>query len=100
MDSFLDGNQFVNVRLIHTLDKICRMELGAFVRKLEAEFEELEPGTLSASTNYRQLSTWSSMHALIVIAFVDAEFDIVLKPEELRQTQTVEDLYNLVMRQR
>ncbi len=72
--------------------------IDKFTTKLEAEFEELTPGTLTPDTEYRKLETWSSMHALVVIAFIDAEYDILLKPEEMRSTQTIRDLYNLVNR--
>lgn len=73
--------------------------LDEFVAKLEAEFEELETGTLTPETNYRNLDSWSSMHALIIIAFVDAEFDVLLKPDQLRNAETVADLYNTVKSQ-
>lgn len=73
------------------------MEIQEFTQKLEAEFEDTKPGTLTPDTNYRQLENWTSMHALIVIAFVDANFDILLKGEELRSTNTIRELYNLVL---
>lgn len=72
--------------------------IDKFTTKLEAEFEELTPGTLTPDTEYRKIETWSSMHALVVIAFIDSEYDILLKPEEMRSTQTIRDLYNLVNR--
>jgi acyl carrier protein len=72
--------------------------IEVFTAKLEGEFDELAPGTLKPDTEYRKLETWSSMHALVVIAFIDSEYDILLKPEEMRSTQTIRDLYNLVNR--
>lgn len=73
------------------------MTVEEFTIKLEDEFEDVPKGTLTPTTNYRQLEFWTSMHALIVIAFVDAEFDLLLKGDDLKNTQTISDLYNLVM---
>jgi acyl carrier protein len=67
-----------------------------FVTKLEAEFEELQPGTLKPETEFRKMESWTSMHALIVIAFIDNEYNVLLKPEEMKNTQTIKDLYDIV----
>ncbi len=70
--------------------------LFEFTQQLESEFEDIQPGTLTPVTNYRDIKGWSSMHALIVIAFVDANFDVLLTGADLKQAHTIEDLYNLV----
>lgn len=72
------------------------MTLEEFTRNLESELEEVEPGTLKPDTSYRDLKNWSSMYALIIIAFVDINFSVTLNGADLRATVTVKDLYNLV----
>jgi len=72
------------------------MNIEEFTQKLEAEFEEMEPGTLAPDTVYKSIKGWSSMHALIIIAFVDAEFDTILSGADLKATSTIGDLYNLI----
>lgn len=72
------------------------MDINEFIKKLEAEIDDLPPGTLKPDTDYRKVPQWSSMHALIVIAFVDVNFDITLNGADLRGTHTIADLYNLV----
>jgi acyl carrier protein len=72
------------------------MNLEEFTKNLEKELEEIEPGTLTPDTNYRDLKSWSSMYALIIIAFVDYHFNIQLNGNELKSTETVKDLYELV----
>jgi acyl carrier protein len=67
-----------------------------FTQQLAAEFEDVEPNTLSPETNYRDIKNWSSMYALIIIAFVDANFDVQLNSENLKSTQTIRDLYNVI----
>ena len=72
------------------------MQLADFITKLEAEFDDMPKGTLAPDTDYRSIKGWSSMHALIIIAFVDIHFNITLNGSDLKSTRTVSDLYNLV----
>jgi acyl carrier protein len=67
-----------------------------FTQQLAAEFEDVDPNTISPETNYRDIKNWSSMYALIIIAFVDANFDVQLNADNLKHTQTVKDLYDIV----
>jgi acyl carrier protein len=76
------------------------MDIEEFTRKLETEFEELAPGTINPDTDYRTIKGWSSMHALIIIAFVDINFDITLNGAELKTTKTIRDLYNIIQQKR
>lgn len=72
------------------------MTLHEFTINLEKEFEDLEPGTLTPDTNYRDIKNWSSIYALIVVAFIDLNFDIILNANDLKETNTVKELYELV----
>jgi acyl carrier protein len=72
------------------------ISIEEFTTQLEAELEELTPGTLKPDTVYHEIDNWNSMYALLVIAFVDANFNVMLNAEDLRSTKTVRDLYNLV----
>lgn len=72
------------------------MSIDEFVSKLEKEFDDVPAGTLKASTNYKQMEQWTSMHALIIIAFIDSEFDIIFKSDDLKNTETISDLYKLI----
>ena len=67
-----------------------------FIALLYNEFEDIEKGALTPSTNFRDLDEWSSMHALIIIALVDAEYDVVLNGEDLSQAETIKQLYDVI----
>lgn len=67
-----------------------------FTKQLAAEFEDVDPNMVIPDTNYRDIKNWSSMYALIIIAFVDANFDVQLNADNLKNTQTVMDLYSVV----
>jgi acyl carrier protein len=72
------------------------MEIKEFIKKLEVEFEEINPGTLKESTDFRELDEWSSMHALIIIALIDVEYEVVVNGEDLSKIRTVKELFDLV----
>lgn len=72
------------------------MNLADFIKNIEAEFDELEPGTLKKDTSFRDLDEWSSMHALIIIALIDTEYDVILTGEDLASISTVGELYDIV----
>lgn len=72
------------------------ISIEEFTYQLAGEFEDVEPNTVFPDTNYRDIKNWSSMYALIIIAFIDANFDIQLNAENLKSTRTIRDLYNIV----
>lgn len=70
--------------------------LEEFARKIENEIDSIEPGSLQADTNYREIPEWSSMHALILIALAETEYGVALTGEDLRKCHTVRDIYSLI----
>lgn len=72
------------------------MTLIQFTSTLESEFDELEPGTLKPDTDFRDLDDWSSMHALIIIALIETEYDVSITGEDLSSIKTVAELYEIV----
>ena len=72
------------------------MELNDFIKKLEREFDEVEEGSLTADTNFRELDEWSSLLALSIIAMVDDEFDVALKSDDIKSAKTVKDLFDII----
>jgi acyl carrier protein len=68
-----------------------------FITRVEGEFEDLEPGMLSPQSVIREHFNWDSINALIFIAHVNVEYDVVISADDLINSQTVQDLYNLVI---
>lgn len=71
------------------------MDIKEFIEHFAEQFDELS-SELTPETNFRQLDEWSSLVALLVITMVDEEYGIVLPPEEMRKTNTVQELFDLV----
>jgi acyl carrier protein len=69
------------------------------IDKLEVEFA-LPEGTLKADTGFRDIPEWGSMHALIIIAVVDTEYNVTLNGEDLRKAATIKDLYDIIQKKK
>jgi len=74
------------------------MDINEFIQKLGGEFEDIPAGFLKPETKITDIEGWGSMHALIVIALIDTEYGVTLKGDELRKVQSVQELYDLVVR--
>lgn len=73
------------------------MELKNFIKNFAEQFEETDVNEIKAETVYKKLDEWSSLTALSIIAMVDEEYDITIKGEDIKNSETVEDLYNIVI---
>ncbi|MDI9355830.1 MAG: acyl carrier protein [Chitinophagaceae bacterium] len=72
------------------------MDKENFLKKFRFQFDETEPELINYETVYKDLNEWSSMMALIIIAFIDDEYSISVSGDDFRSSNTVEDLYNIV----
>jgi acyl carrier protein len=72
------------------------MDLKDFIKNFAGQFEDADPSTFTSETRFRDLDEWSSLTALSVIAMVDEEYEVQLRGDDMRQAQTIEDLYNIV----
>lgn len=72
------------------------MELKEFIENFAAQFEETEPNEITAITIFKDLDEWSSLTALSVIAMADEEYEVVLTGDDIRNSTTVNDLFELV----
>lgn len=72
------------------------MELTDFIEYFAAQFDDTDASEIKAETVFKELDEWSSLIALSVIAMVDEEYDITIKGDDIRNSNTVEDLFNAV----
>lgn len=72
------------------------MELKEFIENFAAQFEEIESNEITAITIFKDLDEWSSLTALSVIAMADEEYEVVLTGDDIRNSTTVNDLFELV----
>ncbi|MCK5764946.1 MAG: hypothetical protein KAH26_03130 [Bacteroidales bacterium] len=67
-----------------------------FITRVEGEFEDMETGNLNPESVIREHFTWDSINALIFIAHVNVEYDVVISADDLINSEKLQDLYNLV----
>lgn len=72
------------------------MEIKEFIENFADQFDDTEASALSAETNFKELDEWSSLIALSVIAMVYEEYEITIKGDDIRNSETIEDLFNAV----
>ena len=68
-----------------------------FVQNFANQFDETDVSEFSMSTRFRDIEEWSSLIALGIIAMADEEYDVTLKGDDIINSNTVEDIYNIVM---
>lgn len=71
--------------------------LDEFVELFAEQFDDTDASEIQSSTAFHDLDEWSSLIGLSVIAMVDEEFDVALKGDDVKNSVTVEDLYNRVI---
>ena len=72
------------------------MELKDFIANFADQFDDTDASEITAATEFKDLDEWSSLIALSIIAMVDEEYDITIKGDDIRNSNTVEDLFNVV----
>lgn len=71
------------------------MEIEEFVKNFAAQFDD-EPAGLSASSNFREVDDWSSLVALSIVAMVHEEYGVKLTGDDIRNSVTVGDVFEIV----
>jgi acyl carrier protein len=67
-----------------------------FIKKIEEEFDELEPGKLKPESIFRDIFDWNSINALVLIAMIKTEYDVAINADDLVKAKTVQDVFNVV----
>lgn len=71
--------------------------LKEFVALFAEQFDDTDPSEINEKTVFHNLDEYSSLIGLSLIAMVDEEFDVALKGDDVKNSVTVEDLYNCVI---
>lgn len=72
------------------------MSIQDFIEKFAEIFDDTDAAILTPETKFRELDEWSSLTALGVIALADEEFDVELSSTEMRNANTVQELFELI----
>ena len=72
------------------------MELNKFVENFALQFDETDASVFTSETNFKDLDDWSSMQALSIIAMVDEEYGVKIKGDDIRNSKTIQHLFDIV----
>ena len=72
------------------------MELKEFIENFAQQFDDTDVSEITASTEFHELEEWSSLTGMSVIALAKTQYGKTITGKEIRECETVEDLFNLI----
>jgi acyl carrier protein len=73
------------------------MNIEKFTSVIENQFDDVDKGTFTELTKFKEFEEWSSLHVLTIIAAVDSEFGVIINGDDINNSQTIKDLFDLVL---
>jgi len=72
------------------------MEIKEFVKNFGNQFDDTDISEFAPDTRFRELEEWSSLVALAIMNMIGKKYGVALKPDEMKPTQTISELFDLV----
>ncbi len=72
------------------------MNIQEFIDNFAAQLDDTDPEAITAETKFKELEDWSSLTALSIIAMIDDEYNIIVKGNDIINSVTIQDLFNVV----
>ena len=73
------------------------METNEFIKNFADIFDEVDISEFTLETKFRELDEWSSLHALAAINMIDIKYSVQIKGEEMKKTNTIQELFDLII---
>lgn len=73
------------------------MELQKFIENFAEQFDDTDPSEIMAETEFHQLEEWSSLIGMGIIAMAKTQYGKTITGKEIRECNTVKDVFNLIM---
>lgn len=72
------------------------MDIRIFLKKFAEEIN-VSPEEISEETRFRALPGWSSLQALLTLSMIEEEFDVLLRSEDFKKSETLGDIFRIVV---
>ncbi len=72
------------------------MDANEFIKNFAAQFDDTDLSEFSMETRFRELDEWSSLNALAILNMIGKKYSVTLRPEEMKPTNTIQELFDLV----
>ena len=74
------------------------MNIKEFIQNFSDQFEDLGDVKLMPTTIFRELEEWGSLEAMMVIAMIDEQYGVTISGEDIKKSQTIQDIFDAVSR--
>ena len=74
------------------------MEMKDFIANFIDQLDDAPDFEITPDTEFHDMDGWSSMIALSVMAMIDEEYDVQIKAEEMRNSKTIQQLFDCVQK--
>ena len=72
------------------------MNLNDFIENFKEILDEPEEVKLSPETTFKDIDEWDSLTNLSLMAMVDSDYNVKLNADEINNSDTLLDLFNLI----
>lgn len=72
------------------------MSLDAFIQHFEDSIDDIQTGSLSGDSRFKELPSWDSLATLTVTDMLDIEYGVRFTGSDLREVDTLAELYEKV----
>jgi len=72
------------------------MKKEDFIHNFALQFDETEESAFIFETRFRDLDEWSSLNALAILNMIEKKYGVLLKADDIKNINTIEELFDLV----
>lgn len=72
------------------------MELKDFIANFANQFDDTDASEIQENTIFHELEEWGSLVGMSVIAMAKTQYGKTVTGKEIRECETVKDLFNLI----
>ena len=72
------------------------MDINEFIEIFIEIFDDTDLSAIKPDTKFRDLNEWSSLSVLALISLTESEFAVKLKPEEIKNADTITDIFQII----
>lgn len=73
------------------------MDINEFVKNMAEQFYDTDASEFNPDTEFKTLEEWESLTALTIIAMIDREYGVTVTGKDIREAETIDDLFNRVL---
>jgi Phosphopantetheine attachment site. len=71
------------------------MDIDKFIKDFVRIFDNEPSHLITDHTSFRDIDGWCSLSAMAFMAMMEEEYNIEIKGDDIKRSETIEDLFNL-----